>query len=335
MEKLAQSEFICNYLRIMTTQIYHHHHYSHFSAYDPLSLVYAPHRQSNPTSLSTSTLQSVSPSANLRFELLNRTEKQIEEEFKTLPNSLVSGATALGQITEYREGLAPRNTLRNRYDNVIANDSTRVKLKHSTNDYINANYCLGKSVILTQGPSKETIGDFFQMLWQTSSTAICMVTPWIEKEKERCTPYLSATTTTFGSYNVYMKADDAKTTEELKEHGISLSRIVLTKKELSSKFQFIRHYHVSDWPDNEATSAKTVAVLVRFLLQETMPVIHCSGGVGRSGTVALVLGAYKSGRTLKEELTLLRKERRGCVQTSVQYYTAHQALKILLSQDTT
>jgi len=72
------------------------------------------------------------------------------------------------------------NSSLNRYPNVSAYDHSRVRLTHNDEDvYINANLVKApeteRQYILSQGPLKETVDDFWLMIFQYNCSTIVML----------------------------------------------------------------------------------------------------------------------------------------------------------------
>lgn len=83
----------------------------------------------------------------------------------------------------------------NRYSDVLPNPDTRVKLGNTDPDtasgYINANWVKGftgyaHEYIATQGPMQNTVNSFWQMIWESRTKAIVMVTGLVERGSEKC-----------------------------------------------------------------------------------------------------------------------------------------------------
>eukprot|EP00833_Pecoramyces_ruminatium_P001679 jgi/Orpsp1_1/1175711/evm.model.c7180000054922.1 len=93
------------------------------------------------------------------------------------------------------------NESRNRYMNVYPYDYNRIKLvnesfvtSNETSDFINASLIINpytgkQSYIATQGPIKETCGDFWQMVWEQNSYLIVMVAREMENNIIKCAVY--------------------------------------------------------------------------------------------------------------------------------------------------
>lgn len=285
---------------------------------------------------------------------INATTTKQGESRETREAKLRSDLLSVPQ--PYCNGIGSEQTYLNRYDNIYAAEITRVRLKPppSTEDwteewqelnpecYINANHCLRGTVILTQGPMNDREKDyewhhrdFYNMIWENGSDAVVMLTDYIEGGEEKCSMYLpSKGPKIAGEYTI---------TAEKVEDGLDtiLTKVTITKGQESRTFI---HYHYINWADHQAASVYAIAQLVRTLLNRnhTKPVFHCSAGVGRSGTLALVMDTYfrvqvnppcDVDEALKESLTSLRHERLECVKNFDQYIMARDVLQCLLDED--
>ncbi len=290
------------------------------------------------------------------FSFLNKSSSEIAREFEQIPNATIYGEKPDPIL--FATALIPANNLsKNRYRDILPNEPTRVKLEGKLNDYINANYCLRGRVILAQGPLKDMERyypnhhfDFFHMLWTNKCSAIAMVTDYVEKGAVKCSRYLPEddyTPKRLQDYTVSTLTDDptdgipfdlSSEVIALNEVGIRTTTVYLEKEDQG--LRALTHYHYPVWGDDKGTDGKVVAALARTLLKESTPVIHCSAGVGRSGTVAAVMDAYlriQSGQfsdsLIFDVVSDLRNERRGCVQSAEQYQTIYDAVNVLLQED--
>lgn len=97
----------------------------------------------------------------------------------------------------HEESRLIENIDKNRYQDILPYDSTRVQLLDSmTGDYINASFVdmtvppgIVNRYIATQGPLASTCDDFWQMVWEQNCSLIIMVTPLIEGGRVKCHRY--------------------------------------------------------------------------------------------------------------------------------------------------
>nr|XP_015193639.1 PREDICTED: tyrosine-protein phosphatase non-receptor type 5 isoform X1 [Lepisosteus oculatus] len=234
---------------------------------------------------------------------------------------------------------------KNRYKTILPNTHSRVCLKATDEDdflstYINANYIRGyggqeKVYIATQGPTVNTVSDFWRMVWQEKSPIIVMITN-IEEKNEKCTEYWPEDSVTYEgiemTVNQVIQADD-----------YSL-RLITLKSE--GEERGLRHYWYTSWPDQKTPDkAPPLLELVQEVeeAQEQAPpgsgpvIVHCSAGIGRTGCfIATTIGC----KQLKNEGVVdilkttcqLRLDRGGMIQTSEQYQFVHHVLSLYEKQ---
>ena len=177
---------------------------------------------------------------------------------------------------KHYEQLSNQNK-KDRYSNIRTYKYNSIKLK--SKEYINASFIhlpLKKYFIATQGPIKSSINDFWEMILEYNTKIIIMLCNQFEGGREKCTEYWKGNKL----YNI-------KYTEEKKENlikrNITISNNKL-KKEII-QFQYI------GWPDhgipNLNDAYKYFIYIIEFILNNynnSPVVVHCSAGVGRTGT---------------------------------------------------
>ncbi|XP_018304844.1 tyrosine-protein phosphatase 10D isoform X2 [Mycetomoellerius zeteki] len=241
----------------------------------------------------------------------------------------------------------PCNRPKNRFTNILPYDHSRFKLQpvddEEGSDYINANYVPGhnspREFIVTQGPLHSTRDDFWRMVWESNSRAIVMLTRCIEKGREKCDHYWPMDT-----LPVYYGDICVTILNETHYPDWSITEFMLCRGDVK---RVIQHFHFTTWPDFGVPSPpQTLARFVRAFRERVRPdqrpiVVHCSAGVGRSGTFITL------DRILQQILVskyvdifgivwVMRKERVWMVQTEQQYICIHQCLlAVLEGQDTT
>uniref|UniRef100_A0A673A784 protein-tyrosine-phosphatase n=1 Tax=Sphaeramia orbicularis TaxID=375764 RepID=A0A673A784_9TELE len=240
----------------------------------------------------------------------------------------------------------PENRGKNRYNNILPYDSTRVKLSYleddPCSDYINASYIPGnnyrREYIATQGPLPGTKDDFWRMVWEHGVYNIVMVTQCVEKGRVKCDQYWPADREPlyYGDLVIQMVSESV-----LPEWTIREFRV--TSESSCSYPRVLRHFHYTVWPDHgvpESTQSliqfvRTVRDYVDRSPSTGATVVHCSAGVGRTGTfIALdrVLQQLDSKGTIDLYGCVfdLRLHRQHMVQTECQYAFMHQCVRDVL-----
>ncbi|XP_072799778.1 tyrosine-protein phosphatase non-receptor type 20-like isoform X6 [Vicugna pacos] len=215
------------------------------------------------------------------YEMLERklSEFEIIEEFMALRSKNLPAV--------FNSGNELHNRHKNRYQDILPYDSTRVLLGEDK-DYINASYVkivnAGEEYyyIATQGPLPGTTDDFWQMVVENNSNVIAMITREVEDGVIKCHHY----------WPISMKKSlDLKSCRVfLESYQILQSfvvRIFQVVRKSTGTSHFVKHLQFTSWPDHGIpASAEGFIKYVRYVRKShlTGPVlVHCSAGVGRTG----------------------------------------------------
>ncbi|XP_071088254.1 uncharacterized protein [Haliotis cracherodii] len=274
-----------------------------------------------------------------RVQAMEDQPERAEEEFKRLPD---------GFMHSYEESQKTKNKGKNRFKGYYPYDFNRVILHDasddSRSDYINASYLDGykseKRYIAAQGPYKsDIITDFWKMIWQEGCSTIVMVTGLVEACKMKCLQYWPEKgTNTFGVISVTLAAQT-----QLANYTITKLAV---QKEKESMRRIVHHLHFTSWPDH---GVPDTAALLEFLWrvkvisgQQTQPIIvHCSAGIGRTGTYITIDSLVEQAKTegivdVVSFVSNMRGQRKNMIQTKEQYLFIYQALARAVSDgDTT
>jgi len=257
----------------------------------------------------------------------------------------------------------------NRYKNILPTPHTRIILDtvggDSASSFINANFIPDiegneKGYIAAQGPKDKTLGHFWRMIWQEDVRAIVMVTGLMEDSKQKCARYwpssLKSNTGTINYGGLEVGVLSGK-----HQKGYKVAELEVTHPTGGSRV--VKHFWFDSWPDYSVPEDTTVVPAMleevnewnnkqetetpkqkqetetQQQKQETETpkplhpwVVHCSAGIGRTGTFIGVDMGIKQLKTkcktsVIDLVDLMRQGRGGMVQTSEQCEFIYKCLK--------
>jgi protein tyrosine phosphatase len=252
---------------------------------------------------------------------------------------------------------------KNRYKDIFLYEHSRVKLNEvdspTDDDYINASYLdpicnldeltnvtpnlmSNLKFIATQGPLKQTIGDFWKCIINFKVPLIISLTDEVENGVLKCSPFWKS-----GVYLSNQDVIEVKLEETLQVNEYLIIRLFsssLNKGSVTHTFQI----HLLSWPDMGTVLRPLDLIqlielkhyiLNRLNLGDDSPyptVIHCSAGCGRTGTLCTidtVISVLKnnSDKNLKFDpvyqiVNNFRRQRISMVQNLRQYYLVYEVV---------
>ncbi|XP_017785015.1 PREDICTED: tyrosine-protein phosphatase non-receptor type 4 [Nicrophorus vespilloides] len=235
----------------------------------------------------------------------------LEQSILLLADGLASGALIAQYEMLHRkypdltcdEACKQKNVNKNRYRDISPYDNTRVVLEDCPNgDYINANYVnmpicgteIVNKYIATQGPLQNTTEDFWQMILESGSSLIVMLTTVIERGRAKCYKYWPNVGESLPMANVTVRCD-----EELSDESSSfVYRNFTLIDNKSNEERVIKHMQYVAWPDHGVPNSPALFLAFTDQVREARQnqsndasapvVVHCSAGIGRTGVLVLM-----------------------------------------------
>ncbi|CAL1536340.1 unnamed protein product [Lymnaea stagnalis] len=236
-------------------------------------------------------------------------------------------------------GYSEENKKKNRYKNICTYDHSRVHLEINTDknegSYINASYVASynknEKFIASQGPNELILNDFLRMLWEQNVEKVVMLTNLIEEGKAKCEKYWpEEDETVFGDIKVRLTTTDVYA-------DYTIRQLELVKKGKPS--QHLTQFHFTSWPDKGVPTSPWGLVGFEQKVAScptTRPIlVHCSAGVGRTGTFIALQNVIKQAEQTGEvdffnTVAKLREDRIFMIQTPEQYEFLHKATQVAL-----
>lgn len=251
-------------------------------------------------------------------------------------------------IYSYETASLKCNKLKNRYSNILAPEHTRFKCDKLA--YINANI-INDKYILTQGPMLNYMADFWTMIIESNANIIICLAKEIENNKQKFDPYYhDDMEKNFDNFRVKVESKEVDGNIIIRKLLVSNIRyhfdhnqeeIILIDEEIISVKNIVQIQYVA-WPDFNTPSNIDEFLKIFNIINDITPasieiplIIHCSAGIGRSGTFSVihhVIEQINNNLVLDNELLLpklitdFRKSRSGLVQTTDQFHFCYRAI---------
>ncbi|XP_078676898.1 uncharacterized protein LOC144913793 [Branchiostoma floridae x Branchiostoma belcheri] len=254
-------------------------------------------------------------------------EQLFTDEYEALPKLL----------GEEHSQACQKNRDKNRFRNIISYDHSRVILSllddDPRSDYINASYIDGyneeRKYIATQGPMQNTVQDFWRMIWETGSSTILMLSNLVENCQNKVCKYWSETDTMiYGNFRVTLVGTN--------KMDYYIARTFQLTKDNAARRE-VTQFHFLAWPDFGVPDDPTDLLKFHQTVMASVPprgrpiVVHCSAGVGRTGTF-ITIDAMLEMMAVEKQVDVfgfvskMRRNRSFMVQAKAQYMFIYQAL---------
>ncbi|CAF1274014.1 unnamed protein product [Adineta ricciae] len=256
-------------------------------------------------------------------------EQRIRDEYEKLPTESLHPKTL---------AFRPENKSKNRFNAIEPYDHSRVILRplisDPSSDYINASYIDGyrasKLYIAAQAPTETTLYDFIRMIWQLRIQSIIMVTRLFEDGKHKCIQYWpDEGEKRINDFRIRLDNEE-------KYADYTIRRFLLFNQSESTDALVVKQYHFLSWPDHGCLALSTPLLDLRQRFRtdykSSNPIlVHCSAGVGRSGTFIALDSLLEQAEhqdivDVLEFTHRMRQNRVYMIQTAEQYVFLYRTL---------
>ncbi|XP_014479416.1 PREDICTED: receptor-type tyrosine-protein phosphatase N2 isoform X2 [Dinoponera quadriceps] len=189
------------------------------------------------------------------------------------------------------------NVKQNRPGAALPYDHSRIVLNELVNannsDYINASTITdhdprNPAYIAAQGPLPQTTADFWQLVWEQGSVVIVMLTRLTEEGRAMCHRYWPEEgSELYHIYEVHLVSEHFWCDDYL-------VRSFYLKNLCTCETRTVTQFHFLSWPENSVPYSTKALLEFRRKVNKSYRgrscpiVVHCSDGVGRTGTYCLI-----------------------------------------------
>ncbi len=243
------------------------------------------------------------------------------------------------------DALKPEWKHKNRNKNYVPFDKNRVG-KDVDGFYVSGSDVVTEeqAYLITSGPTQRTAPDYFEaILLRKSPLIVTMVMP-VEDGRDKCFAYWNSVSLPIETPHWYITSGEK---DQVLDKGYDSHRIVkrvfVATHRKTGERRTVTQLHYENWPDG---GVPDVALFQRLLdeinhmhIDKRDPItVHCSAGVGRSGTFVTCHTLYKTIKTARrnkhkepsinipQTILALRLQRRSMVANTYQLQFIYQML---------
>uniref|UniRef100_A0A673G376 protein-tyrosine-phosphatase n=1 Tax=Sinocyclocheilus rhinocerous TaxID=307959 RepID=A0A673G376_9TELE len=254
--------------------------------------------------------------------------KLFREEYSSLPGGSTQGTCEEANKDENKE--------KNRYPNILP---CKNSLSFSSSFLLllvllsSQGYTDKNKFIATQGPKQDTVADFWRMIWEQKSATIVMLTNLKERKEDKCHQYWpDQGCWTYGNVRVAVEDFTALVDYTIRKFCVQYQASDGTKTP-----RLVTQLHFTSWPDFGVPFSPIGMLKFLKKVKQVNPsyagpiVVHCSAGVGRTGTF-IVIDALIDMMYAEKKVDVfgfvsrIREQRSQLIQTDLQYSFVYQAL---------
>ena len=174
------------------------------------------------------------------------------------------------------------------------------------------------SFISAQAPLINTIDDFWEMCFDHNINLIIMLCNLEENGKEKCTEYWNVDKFSNLKESIAIRSNfSIKFTTDKINDDITI-RICTVRNKVTDAQKIIKQVQYGGWPDHEIPDMKDVYGNILFMFQlvdnynfQGPVCVHCSAGVGRTGTFIALYNIYR------DIIYQIRNEKRNVISFSL------------------
>ncbi|CBQ69560.1 related to Protein-tyrosine phosphatase gamma precursor [Sporisorium reilianum SRZ2] len=239
------------------------------------------------------------------------------------------------------------NTHANRYTDIVAYDHALLPGAYLNAAYIPPFQRTSLSFVVSQAPLPPTYAAFYAHVVQQRVRVLVNLTPLVEKGRRKADQYWPELEAQMELQNGWTVRSESEGHVQLERGQATLVRRVLHIDTADDGAWSVTQFHLTSWPDHSVFPTSLLLQLMHETQQVAMPKlfpppptwIHCSAGVGRSGTFAAALIAQAAINVAKNEgpadalwdlpvriVEHLRRYRAHMVQTLEQFEAVYEVV---------